>query len=81
MRDRGQVPTGMGRHGGLFTRNNGERCEVRDWNGIGRCFLDGFLAVNAVGRSRGVVVAWNEAVFSRVDAWTGQFSAVVKLKR
>ena len=36
--------------------------------------------MNAVGHSEGVVIAWNEVVFSRVDAWTDQFSAVAKLK-
>ena len=46
-----------------------------------RGFLDGFSVVNAVGRSGGMVVAWNEAMFSRVDAWRGQFSVGVKLKR
>ena len=33
-----------------------EGCEVRNWNGIGRGFLDRFLAVNAIGHSGGVVV-------------------------
>ena len=30
---------------------------------------------------QGIVVTWDEAVFSRVDTWVGQFSAVAKLKR
>ena len=57
-----------------------EWCEVRDCNGVRRGFLDGFLAVNAIGHYGGVVVAWNEATFSRVDAWIDQFSVGVKLK-
>ena len=35
---------------------------------VGRGFLQGFLVVNAVGHLGGTVIAWNEAVFARVDA-------------
>ena len=49
-------------------------------NGVGRGFLDGFLVVNAVGHSMVVVVAWNETMFSRVDAWMGHLSVMAKLK-
>ena len=52
----------------------------RGWNGVGRGFQDRFLEVNAIGRSGGMVVAWNKETFSRVDTWTGQFSVGVKLK-
>ena len=48
---------------------------------VGRGFLEGFLVVNANGRSRRVVVAWNETVFTKVDARIGQFSMTIKLKR
>ena len=58
-----------------------EWCETRDWNGVGRGFLDEYLVITAVGRSGGVIIVWSEAMFTRVDAWTGQFSVGVKLKR
>ena len=45
-----------------------DRCRARDWNGVGRGFLDRFSTINAVGRSGGMVVACNKAVFLRVDA-------------
>ena len=46
----------------------------------GQGFLEGFLAVNGVGQSRGLVVAWNETMFSK-DLWKGRFVVTVKLKR
>ena len=57
-----------------------EKSEARDWNLVGRGFLEGFLAVNAIGRSGGVVITWNEAIFSKKDTGIGQFSSVVKLR-
>ena len=56
---------------------NGARHET----GIGleEVSLTEFLVINAVGRFGGMVVAWNEIMFTRVDAWTGQFSVGVKL--
>ena len=48
---------------------------------VGHGFLEGFLAVNAYGRSVGVVVAWNKMVFTKVASKMGQFSVAVKLKR
>ena len=30
-----------------------ESCGTQDWNMVGRGFLDGFLAVNAIGRDGG----------------------------
>ena len=58
-----------------------ERYETRGWNMVGRGFLEGFLAVNANGRSGGVVIAWNKMVFAKVASRMGQFLVVVKLKR
>ena len=48
---------------------------------VGQDFLEGFLVANANGHSGGVVTAWNDMVFSKVDSRMGQFSAAVKLKR
>ena len=39
---------------------------------VGGCFLEGFLMVNANWCSWGVVVAWYEMVFSKVDFRMGQ---------
>ena len=50
-------------------------------NMVGRRFLEGFLAVNANKRSGGLVVAWNETLFTKVYTRMGQFSVAVKLKR
>ena len=58
-----------------------ESYETRDWNMVGRGFLEGFPAVNINGQSTGVVVAWNEMLFTKVDSRMGQFSMAVKLKR
>ena len=58
-----------------------ENCEERDWSSVGRGFLEGFLVVNANGCSGGVVVAWNNMMFCKVDSRMGQFSTAVKLKR
>ena len=55
--------------------------EAWEWNIVEQGFLVGFLAVIANGGSRGVVFAWNEIVFSKVDSKMRQFSAAVKLKR
>ncbi|XP_078445744.1 uncharacterized protein LOC144714826 [Wolffia australiana] len=57
-----------------------EDCGVGDWCGIGGSLLEGFIVVNVNGRSGGVVIAWNEAIF-RKEAWRGQFTAAVRLTR
>ena len=48
---------------------------------VGRGLLEDFLAVNANGRSRGVVIAWSETVFTKVSYRMGQFSVAIKVKR
>ena len=48
---------------------------------VGHGVLEGFLAVNANGRSGGVVIAWNEMVSTKVASRMGQFSVAVKLQR
>ena len=58
-----------------------ECCETQDWNMVGRGFLEDFLAVNANGRSGRVIVAWNETLFTKVNAKMRQFSVAVELKR
>ena len=58
-----------------------ECCETHDWNRVGRGFLEDYLAVNANGRSRRVIVTWNKTVFTKVDARMRQFSVAVELKR
>ena len=42
-----------------------ERCKVRDWNVVEHGFLEGFVAVIVIERSRGVVIAGNEARFAK----------------
>ena len=48
---------------------------------VGQGFLEDFRAVNVIGRSGGVVVAWNKTVFTKVDSKTGKFLVAVKIKR
>ena len=58
-----------------------EKCEPQDWRVVGRDFLDGYHAVNATGRSGGVLIAWNEGLYDKEDMWDGQFMVAVKLSR
>ena len=58
-----------------------EKCEPRDWNLVERGFLEGFLAIDATGRSMAMVVAWSEIILSKVDMWSVQFSTAANLKR
>ena len=58
-----------------------ERCKTQDWNMVGRGFLEGFLEVNANGCLGGVIVTWNETVFTKVDTRMGQFSVAIKFKK
>ena len=39
------------------------------------------MAVNANGHSGGILVTWNETLYTKKDEWTGQFVVVVKLQR
>ena len=57
-----------------------ESWEAQDWKLVGHGFLEGYLAVKAVGRSGGLVVAWNKAMFFK-DSWMGWFLAPVNLKQ
>ena len=58
-----------------------ESCGTRDWNMVGQGFLEGFLAVNVIGRSHRVVTVWNKTVFTKVDFRMGPFLVAIKLKR
>ena len=58
-RNCGTIHMRVGRHVAFLQETMLEISEVRDWNRLGRGFLEGFLAVNAVGCSGGVVIAWN----------------------
>ena len=58
-----------------------ENCKPMVWNKVEREFLEGCLCVNAGGRLRGLLVAWNEEIFTKEDAWLGHFAVPVKLKR
>ena len=58
-----------------------EHYDTQDWNMVGRGFLEGFQVVNANGQSGGVVVAWNETMFTKVYARMGQSLVTVKLNR
>ena len=58
-----------------------ESCEPQVWRVVGRDLLEGYHAVNATGRSGGIVIAWNEGVYDKEDMWEGQFVVAVKLSR
>ena len=58
-----------------------EKYEPHDWRMVGRDILEGYHAVNATGRSGGVLIAWNEGLYDKEDLWDGQFVAAVKLSR
>ena len=58
-----------------------EEWETNDWRMVGRDALEGFLAVNANGRSGGLLIAWNEGLYQKVESWSGQFIKAVKLTR
>ena len=65
----------MGCHSGVFARIHARKnVRQRDYREVGRGFFEGYVAVNAVGHSKGVVTEWSEEVISTVDAWTGQLS-------
>ena len=38
---------------------------------VGRGHLEGYIALEAVGRSGGVLVTSNETLFAKVDHWVG----------
>ena len=44
-----------------------ETCDAHAWNVLGRDHVEGYVALEAVDRSGGVVVAWNESVFAKVN--------------
>ena len=58
-----------------------ESCVTQDWNKVAQGFPKGFHAMTIVGLSRGLVVSWNEAMFSKDDSWRGPFVVATKLKR
>ena len=57
-----------------------ERCNKRIWNRVGRGFLEGHLMVSAMGRSGGLLVAWNDHIDSKEDKWIGLCTVGIKLK-
>lgn len=56
-------------------------CEDRIWKSVGRGQLDGYVAINAIGRSGGVIIAWNETLFAKVEEWKGAHVVATKLAR
>ena len=44
-----------------------EECGIREWNMVGRGFLEGYAAVDANGRSGGLIVAWSEGLLKDRD--------------
>ena len=45
---------------------------------LGHSHLEGYEALEAVGRSRGVVVVWNEFLFAKVNQRVGRYVVAVK---
>ena len=48
-----------------------EMCDAQVWNVLGRSHLEGYVALKAVGRSGGVVVARNNSLFAKVNQRVG----------
>ena len=58
-----------------------ETCDSQVWNVVGRGHLEGYIALEAVGRSGSLLVAWNETLFAKVDHWVGRHVVAVQLSR
>ena len=48
-----------------------ERCDARIWSWVRCGSLEGHLAVNALGCSGGLLMAWSDHLFSKEDEWLG----------
>ena len=58
-----------------------EMCDSQVWNVVGRGHLEGYIALEAVGRSGGVLETWNKTLFAKVDHRAGRHVVAVQLSR
>ena len=56
-----------------------ETCDAQVWNVLGCSHLEGYVALEAVGRSGGVVVAWNASLFAKVKQHVRKHIVAVQL--
>ena len=54
-----------------------ETYDAQAWNVFGHGHVEGYMALKAVGRSVGVVVAWNESLFAKVNQSVGRHVVAV----